>query len=30
MINEPPLVVSEKCIKILARIAKSLKMPFTR
>ncbi|OOL36855.1 hypothetical protein [Pseudomonas sp. FSL W5-0299] len=30
MINEPPLVVSEKCIKILGRIAKSLKMPFTR
>ena len=30
MINEPPLVVSEKCIKILARIAKSLNMPFTR
>ena len=30
MINEPPLVVSEKCIKILARIAKSLKLPFTR
>ncbi|WP_434695024.1 MafI family immunity protein [Pseudomonas sp. Z1-14] len=30
MINEPPLVVSEKCIKILARIAKSLKMPLTR
>lgn len=30
MINEPPLVVSEKCIKILARIAKSLKMPFKR
>ncbi|MFG6207480.1 hypothetical protein [Pseudomonas retamae] len=30
MINEPPLVVSEKCIKILARIAMSLKMPFTR
>ena len=30
MIGEPPLVVSEKCIKILARIAKSLKMPFTR
>ena len=30
MINEPPLVVSEKCMKILARIAKSLNMPFTR
>ncbi|XXE30497.1 hypothetical protein J3Q09_14405 [Pseudomonas sp. R4-83] len=29
MIDEPPLVVSEKCIKILDRIAKSLKMPFT-
>jgi len=28
MIDEPPLVVSEKCIKILDRIAKSLKMPF--
>ena len=28
MINEPPLVVSEKCVKVLARIAKSLKMPF--
>lgn len=30
MINEPSLVVSEECIKILAQIAKSLKMPFTR
>lgn len=28
MIDEPPLVVSEKCVKVLARIAKSLKMPF--
>lgn len=30
MINEPPLVVSEKCMVILVRIAKSLEMPFTR
>lgn len=30
MINEPPLVVSEQCMEVLARIAKSLKMPFTR
>lgn len=29
MINEPPLIVSEKCTKILARIAKTLEMPFT-
>lgn len=29
MINEPPLVVSEECVKILARIAKTLAMPFT-
>ncbi|WP_445178756.1 hypothetical protein [Pseudomonas sp. McL0111] len=28
MINEPPLVVSEGCTKILARIANTLKMPF--
>lgn len=25
MINDPPLVVSEKCIKVLARIAKVLR-----
>ncbi|RON54494.1 MafI family immunity protein [Pseudomonas frederiksbergensis] len=29
MINEPPLVVSEECTKILARIAKNLEMPST-
>lgn len=29
MINEPPLVVSEQCIKTLAGIASALKMPFT-
>ncbi|WP_256681693.1 hypothetical protein [Pseudomonas sp. R3-52-08] len=29
MINEPPLIVSEECTKILARIAKTLEMPFT-
>lgn len=29
VINEPPLVVSEEWIKILARIAKTLEMPFT-
>lgn len=30
MIDEPPLVVSEKCTEVLARIAKTLRMPFTR
>lgn len=30
MIDEPSLVVSEKCMAILDRIAKSLEMPFTR
>ena len=30
MIDEPPLVVSEKCMAILERIAKSLEMPSTR
>lgn len=30
MINEPPLVVSEECMKVLARIAKTLEMPFTK
>lgn len=29
MINEPPLVISEECTKILAQIAKTLEMPFT-
>ncbi|MFJ4193390.1 hypothetical protein [Pseudomonas sp. NPDC089534] len=28
MINEPPLVVSDACKGILARIAKTLEMPF--
>lgn len=27
MLTEPPLVVSERCMKILARIAKTLNMP---
>jgi hypothetical protein len=29
MIKEPTLVVSEKCMTVLARIAKTLEMPFT-
>ncbi|MFZ4963865.1 MULTISPECIES: hypothetical protein [Pseudomonas] len=29
MINEPPLIVSDECTKILAHIAKTLDMPFT-
>ncbi|AXI61145.1 hypothetical protein DLD99_11905 [Pseudomonas kribbensis] len=28
MINEPPLLISEKCISVLARIAKTLNIPF--
>lgn len=30
MINEPPLVVSEECINVLDRIAKTLNIPFTK
>jgi hypothetical protein len=29
MIKEPTLAVSEKCMTVLARIAKTLEMPFT-
>ncbi|EPW8877466.1 hypothetical protein [Pseudomonas aeruginosa] len=28
MINEPPLIISEKCSRVLARIAKTLDMPY--
>ncbi|MFK3774960.1 MafI family immunity protein [Pseudomonas sp. NPDC089406] len=30
MVDEPPLVVSEECLEVLARIAKTLGVPFTR
>lgn len=29
MVNEPSLVISEECMKVLARIAKALEMPFS-
>ena len=29
MINEPPLVVSDECMSVLTRIAKTLQMPVT-
>ncbi|MGY2316870.1 hypothetical protein ACW9I6_19525 [Pseudomonas sp. SDO5522_S412] len=30
MIDEPPLAVSDECIKVLARIAKKLQIPFVK